>query len=77
LFQGEFSDFEFFLVLLYYFAWLAAFLVIYWLLRFSLLLDDLLEFFLAFWSSSCASWGLEFELQTLCFCCQWTHKWGD
>jgi hypothetical protein len=39
-----------------------------------LLLDDLLELFSAFWSSSCASWGLGFELQTLCFCCQWTHK---
>jgi hypothetical protein len=27
-----------------------------------LLLDDPLELFLAFWSSSCASWGLGFEL---------------
>jgi hypothetical protein len=35
-------------------------------LQFFLLLDDLLELFLAFWSSSCASWGLVFELQTLC-----------
>jgi hypothetical protein len=42
-----------------------------------LLLDDLLELFLAFWSSSCASWGLEFKLQTLCLCCQWTHQGGD
>ena len=31
-------------------------------LRFSLLLDDLLELFLAFWSSSYASWGLGFKL---------------
>jgi hypothetical protein len=29
-------------------------------------LDDLLELFVGFWSSSCASWGLGFELQTLC-----------
>jgi hypothetical protein len=26
-----------------------------------------LSFSLAFWSSSCASWGHGFELQTLCF----------
>jgi hypothetical protein len=32
---------------------------------------------MAFGSSSCASWGLGFELQTLCFCCQWTHQGGD
>jgi hypothetical protein len=31
-------------------------------LRFSLLLDDLLELFLDFWSSSCASCGLGFKL---------------
>jgi hypothetical protein len=36
-------------------------------LRLFLLLDDLLELFLGFWSSSCASWGFGFELQTLCF----------
>jgi hypothetical protein len=27
-----------------------------------------------FGSSSCASWGFGFELQTLCFCCQWIHQ---
>jgi hypothetical protein len=32
-----------------------------------LLLDDIIEFFLGFWSSTCASWGFGFELQTLCF----------
>jgi hypothetical protein len=42
-----------------------------------LLLDDLSELFLAFGSSSCASWVLGFELQTLCFCYQWTHQGGD
>jgi hypothetical protein len=36
-------------------------------LQFFLLLDDLLKLFLAFLSSSCASWGFGFELQTLCF----------
>jgi hypothetical protein len=37
-------------------------------LRFFLLLDDLLELFFGFWSSSCASCGLEFKIQTLCLC---------
>jgi hypothetical protein len=27
-----------------------------------------------FGSSTCASWGLRFEFQTLCFCYQWTHQ---
>jgi hypothetical protein len=36
-----------------------------------------LRFSWLFGSSSCASWGLGFELQTLCFCCQWTHQGGD
>jgi hypothetical protein len=38
------------------------------LCQFFLLLDDLLEIFFGFWSSSCASCGLEFEIQTLCLC---------
>jgi hypothetical protein len=37
-------------------------------LQFFLLLDDLLEVLFSFWSSSCASCGLEFKVQTLCFC---------
>jgi hypothetical protein len=37
-------------------------------LRFFLLVDDLLELFFAFWSSSCASCGLGFEIQTLFLC---------
>jgi hypothetical protein len=37
-------------------------------LRFFFLLDDFLEFFFGFWSSSCASCFLGFEIQTLCFC---------
>jgi DNA-binding transcriptional regulator of glucitol operon len=36
-----------------------------------------LSFSLLFWSSSYASWGIEFELQTLFFCCQWTHQDRD
>jgi hypothetical protein len=35
-------------------------------LRFFLLLDDFLEFFFGFWSSSCASYGLRFKIQALC-----------
>jgi hypothetical protein len=37
-------------------------------LPFFLLLDDLLEVFFGLWSSSCASCGLGFEIQTLCLC---------
>jgi hypothetical protein len=42
-----------------------------------LLLDDLLELFLAFWSSSCSSWVLGFEHQTLCLYYQRTHQGRD
>jgi hypothetical protein len=37
-------------------------------LRLFLLLDDLLEVFFDFWSSSCTSCGLGFKIQTLCLC---------
>jgi hypothetical protein len=37
-------------------------------LRFFLLLDDLLELFFGFWSSCCASCGIGFKIQTLCLC---------
>jgi hypothetical protein len=33
-------------------------------LRLLLLLDDNLDLFIGFWSSSCASWGFGFEIQT-------------
>jgi hypothetical protein len=33
-----------------------------------LLLDDILEFFFGFWSSSYASCGLRFKIRTLCLC---------
>jgi hypothetical protein len=57
---------ELFLALLCHFTWLCRFSCI--LLAFAgfLVLDDLLELFVGFWSSSCASWALVFELQTLC-----------
>jgi hypothetical protein len=48
------------------FALVCRLSVICWLLQFFLLLDDLLKLFLTFWSSSYASSGLGFELQTLC-----------
>jgi hypothetical protein len=68
---------ELFLALSYHFAWLGRFSCR--LLAFAVfpLLDDIIELFIGFWSSSRASWGLGFELQTLCFCCQWTHQGGD
>jgi hypothetical protein len=58
--------FELLLALLYHFLGLSlfVFLLVLWLF---LLLDNLLELFVGFWSFSCASWGLEFEIQTLCF----------
>jgi hypothetical protein len=37
-------------------------------LRFFLLLYDLLELLFGFWYSNCASCGLEFEIKTLCLC---------
>jgi hypothetical protein len=69
--------FELFLSLLCYFAWLRRFSGLLLAFAVFLLLDDLPELFLAFWSSSCASWDIRFELQTLCFCYQWTHQGGD
>jgi hypothetical protein len=55
--------FELFLALICHFAWFVTFCAfvgpaIFPSFRWS---------FLAFWSSTCASWGFGFELQTLCF----------
>jgi hypothetical protein len=61
---------ELFLALLCHFAWLCRLSCCLLAFTVFLLLDDLLELFLFFGSSSCASWGLGFKLQTLCFCCQ-------
>jgi hypothetical protein len=76
LIQGEFLiltiscsfyfGFEIFLAHLCLFAWFATFRAFVGLAVF-LLLDDLVELLLAFWSSSYASWGFGFEIQTLCF----------
>jgi hypothetical protein len=72
------ADFELFLALLCHFVWLYRFLFHLLASVVFLLLDDLLELFIGFFGSfRCASWGLGFELQTLCFCCQWTHQGGD
>jgi hypothetical protein len=53
---------ELFLALSYHFAWLYRFLCRLLAFAVFLLLDDLLELFVDFWSSSCASWGLGFKL---------------
>jgi hypothetical protein len=44
------------------FSLVCCFLSLLLVLRFVLLLDDPLELFLAFWSSSYASWGFGFKL---------------
>jgi hypothetical protein len=67
------TDFELFLL----FSWSCHFLCILLVLWLLLLLDGLLELFVGCWSSSCVSWGPGFKIQTLCFCCQWTHQGGD
>jgi hypothetical protein len=71
-FRGS-TNFELFLL----FSWSCRFLYLLLVLRLLLLLDSLLELFVDCWSSSCASWGVGFEIQTLWFCCQWTHQGGD
>jgi hypothetical protein len=58
----EFFDFELFFAL---FLGLSLFVPFVGLAIFPLL-DDLLELFFSFCSSSCASWGFGFNLQTLC-----------
>jgi hypothetical protein len=54
--------FELFLL----FSWFCRFPCLLLAFAVLLLLDDILEFFLTFWSSSNASCGLGFELKTLC-----------
>jgi hypothetical protein len=75
--SGGVFEFELFLLILFWFLAFLSSSLPFWLglpffmpllvLWLFLLLDDLLEVFLDFWSSSYASWGLGFELQTLCF----------
>jgi hypothetical protein len=71
-FRGN-TDVELFLL----FSWFYHFSCLLLVLRRLLLLDGILELFVGFCSSSCASWGLRFEIQTLCFCCQCTHQGED
>jgi hypothetical protein len=46
----------------YHFAWFYRFSCLLLAFVIFLLLDDLLEIFVDFWSSTCASWGLGFKL---------------
>jgi hypothetical protein len=75
-FRGS-VNFELFLALLCHFAWFCLFSWHLLACAVFLLLEDLLELFWLFGSSICASWGLGFKLQTLRFCCQWTHQGED
>jgi hypothetical protein len=59
--------FELFLTLLCHFAWFTSFRIFVGLATFFLFLDELLELFLAFYSSTYVSWDFRFGLQTLCF----------
>jgi hypothetical protein len=63
--RGSFEFFSFSFSLL--FSLVCRFSCLLMVLRLFLLLDDLFELFVGFWSSSYGSWGLEFEIQTLCF----------
>jgi hypothetical protein len=55
------------LVLFCHFGLVRRFSCLLLVLRLFLFLDDILELFVGFWSSSCASWGLAFVIQTLSF----------
>jgi hypothetical protein len=71
------SDFELFLALHCHFGLVCRFSCLLLALRVFLLLDDILEFFLALWSSSCASCVLDLKFKIYAFCCQCTHQGGD
>jgi hypothetical protein len=66
-----------FLALLCLFAWCVAFRAFYWLLRFFLLLDDLLELFSAFGLLAVlhVSWIQISNFVLLC--CHCTHQGGE
>jgi hypothetical protein len=59
------------------FLWFCHFSCHLLVLRFFLLLDDPLKLFFLFWSSSCATWGLGFEIQTLYFMLSMYSSRGD
>jgi hypothetical protein len=52
------TDFELFLL----FSWFCRFSCLLLVLWHLLLLDNIIELFVGFWSSSCASWGLGFKI---------------
>jgi hypothetical protein len=58
---------ELFLTRHCHFAWLCCFLCPLLALAGFLLVDDLLELFWLFWSSSCASWGLDSNFKLCTF----------
>jgi hypothetical protein len=62
------ESFEFQLELFFSFCLICCFSCYLLVLWFFLLLNNLLKRFFGFWSSSCASCGLGFEVQTLCLC---------
>jgi hypothetical protein len=62
-----FCVFKLFLALLCHFGLVCRLSYLLLVLRLFLLLDGILELFVGLWSSSCASWGLGFKLQTLYF----------
>jgi hypothetical protein len=61
LILGFCFGFKIFLV----FSWFCRFLCLLLAFAVFLFLNDLLELFVGFWSSSCASWSLGLELQSL------------
>jgi hypothetical protein len=62
-FRGSFA-FE----VLFAFSLVCRFSYYLLVLQFFLPLNGLLELFFGLWSSSCASFGIGFEIQTLCLC---------
>jgi hypothetical protein len=65
LVQGQFLNLR--VELFFAFFFICHFSCHLLVLRLFPLLDDLLELFFGFRSSSCASWSLGFGIQTLCF----------
>jgi hypothetical protein len=61
----SFYVFDLFLALLYHFGLVYRFLCLLLVLRLFLLLHDL-ELLIGFCSSSCSSWGIGFEIHTVC-----------
>jgi hypothetical protein len=73
LIQVEFLSLSFSLLSLQF----AAFHASCWLCIFSLLLDDILEFFLSFGLLAVLHGVLDSKFKLYTFCCQYTHQGGD